>query len=957
MGRFPRRPAWQFLSLTRAPHFRKLALFIGLLTLSLSPLPVNAQTDWVTLFQDNFENGNAGDWLLETGWLVELEGSNHVLSGSNHSWASLNQGQSWGNYRLKIKVKLINDAVPVHLNFRHSSKGRYFLGFHSGGIYFQKEAPWGTFYSLGGDNQAYNLNQWHEIEIIGVASHITVNVNGITRLDFNDVSPLLFGSISLETHKEIPTHFDDVLVIGEPPPLPPAGYKWIRTGGPSGGLGYDVRISPSSKEVLFVTDNPSGVNKSIDGGKTWLPKNSGINCRTGPSADGIPIFSLTIDPNNPNIIWAGTQNVRGIYKSLDGGETWIKKDNGVLDGDEISFRNFGVHPQNSQIVFAGAEITTGVLGREFDKTKGKIYKTEDGGENWRCVWQGDNLVRFILFNHTDPSVLYASTGIFDREAFNTEGVGILKSLDGGETWFPVNNGIPNNEGNRFLGFLEMHPTNPQILLAASGNNAKGKGGIFRTKDGGGQWQQVLSGDNFTVVTFSPSNPQVVYAGSAGAFYRSDDGGENWQRYSKPGEGCWGPPGIRPGVPISAVVDPQDPNVIFANNYGGGNFKSTDGGQTWGNSSKGYTGAHLHDIAVSSQNSAVVYTIGRSGPFRSLSMGESWAGLTYSPVVFSEWNAVALDPADLQQVLISDEHNGVILRSTDGGLNWTLVFRHPLVYAGDPTNRHGFKAMAYSPSNPSTVYAGMRKERRAIDGDMPIGPSYGMYKSTDSGQIWNPINNGLGTSLINIHTVGIHPTNSDIAYIGTWRDGIFKTTNGGQIWQAKNNGLQSLDIRSLAIDPKNPEIIYAGLGEGVGIFKSIDGGEQWEATNTGIQLQCPPSLMPVGKGVQGISFTIAQGISSGIDYYAIPWTSVWDIVIDPANSQNIYAADHQSGVYLSTDGGSSWLPINEGLTNRAVTALAISANGRHIYAATEGAGVFRLRTPGCCDIYLPLILKN
>jgi photosystem II stability/assembly factor-like uncharacterized protein len=753
---------------------------------------------------------------------------------------------------------------------------------------------------------------------------------------------------------------DDILVLGEAPPSPPLGYTWVRTGGPSGGLGYDVRIHPDQKNTMYITDNPTGVNKSLDGGATWIPKNSGITIRTGPSLDGIPIFSLTIDPNNPNILWAGTQNARGVYKSTDGGETWVKKDNGVTEGSEISFRNFGVHPQDTNIVLAGAEISTGVLGQEFDKTKGKIYKTIDGGQNWRSVWEGDNLVRFILFNPTDPAVLYASTGIFDREAFNTEGVGILKSSDGGESWFPVNNGIPNNKGNRFLGFLEMHPTNPQILFAASGNNAKGQGGIFRTRDGGGYWQQVLSGDNFTIVTFSPSNPQVVYAGSAAAFYRSDDGGDNWQRFSKPGEGCWGPPGLRPGVPISAVVDPQDPKVIFANNYGGGNFKSTDGAQTWVNSSKGYTGAHLHDIAVSPQNAAVVYTIGRSGPFRSLNKGDNWAGLTYGPVVFAEWNSVVLDPVDPQQVLISDEHNGAILRSTDGGFNWTLVFRHPLVYAGDPTNRHGFKAMAFSPSNPSIVYAGMRKERRAIDGDMPLGPSYGMYKSTDSGRTWNPINNGLGTSLINIHTVSIHPSNSDIVYIGTWRDGVFKTSNGGMQWEPLNNGLQSTDVRALAIDPQNPQVLYAGLGEGAGIFKSTNGGEQWGAINTGIQLQCPSSLMPVGKAIPGISLNTFQRINQGIDYYLVPWTSVWDIAVDPSNPQTLYAADHQSGVYLSPDGGSNWVPINEGLSTKAVTALALSANGKIVYAATEGGGVFRLQTPGYCDIYdvyLPIVLKN
>ena len=134
------------------------------------------------------------------------------------------------------------------------------------------------------------------------------------------------------------------------------------------------QIHPLDKNILFVTDNPSGVNKSFDKGTTWTQRNQGITTRTGPSRDGIPVFSLTIDPNNPNIVWAGTQSAKGIYKSIDGGETWVKKDKGVIEGDEISFRNFAVHPRNSNIVFAGAEILLEFLGYNSIRPKGKSIK-------------------------------------------------------------------------------------------------------------------------------------------------------------------------------------------------------------------------------------------------------------------------------------------------------------------------------------------------------------------------------------------------------------------------------------------------------------------------------------------------------------------------------------------------------------------------------------------------------
>ena len=228
---------------------------------------------------------------------------------------------------------------------------------------------------------------------------------------------------------------------------------------------------------MFVSDNPSGVNKSIDGGNTWNAANNGITVKGGSSGDAIPIFSLTIDPNNPDIIWTGTQNMRGIFKSTDCGNTWTKMDNGVKEWNEITFRGFAVKPGNSNIVFAGAEITTSKLGKEFNCTKGKIYKTIDGGKNWKPVWQGDNLARIIIFDHENPDILYASTGIFDREAWNTRGEGVLKSTDHGKTWKQINNGLEN----LFIGFLEMHPQNRNILMCAAGNNRYPIGAGVRQK--------------------------------------------------------------------------------------------------------------------------------------------------------------------------------------------------------------------------------------------------------------------------------------------------------------------------------------------------------------------------------------------------------------------------------------------------------------------------------------------
>lgn len=932
---------------------------------------------WTTLFEDDFNDGMADGWELEEGWSVTPNGGGGYLSGSGHYWA-VPVVEGWSDYQITATIKVISGTV--HLNFRLTQEmpvetdwiqKRYFLGLFENRLYLKKQIG-SEFYDLYAQNILFSLGSWHTVQVQVEDTSIQVYVDGEMRADITDTEDtLLFGRFAFETLSASQADIDDIVVTGPLPSESPSGYVWKRMGGPSGGLGYDVRIRPVNKDIMFVTDNPSGVNKSYDGGTTWVQRNKGITSRLGPSMDEIPIFSLTVDPSSPNIIWAGTQNTKGIYRSADGGENWEKRDSGVTEGNEISFRGFGIHPTDSDIVFGGAEIRTGSMGQEFDQTKGKIYRTTNGGLTWVPVWSGDNLVRFVLFDYDDPDIIYASTGIFDREAWKDqsdpkEGEGIWKSTDGGDHWSPINNGIPAEYGNRFVGFLEMHPITPTILFAASGNNTWGNGGVFRTTDGGLNWTKVLSDDIFTVVTFSPSNPDVVYAGSSRAVYRTDDGGDNWQQFWKGDvEACWGPPGVRAGFPIGAVVDPDDPMTIFINNYQGGNFKSTDGGDTWVDASKGYTGAKLHDIAIDAEWPADVYTIGRSGPFRSFDGGTDWTGLAYYPANCPEWYAVALNPSNPRELLISDEYGGVMLRSTDRGRTWTKVFDLDLsgCTQGPKYCRDGFRAIAYAPSNPNIVYAGMSASRRTIDGPpWPARDSYGMYKSTDGGETgtWVEINNGLPISpalLLNILAIAVDPTDADVVYVGTWKDGVYKTTNGGQEWVRKSDGLGATDVRSLAIDPYNPQIIYAGLSEGAGIFKSTNGGEQWGAVNAGLSIECPSHLLPIGGGVQGVSLEKPPDTTLDSTYSSVAWTSIRDIVIDPTDSQTIYAADYHAGVYLSTNGGASWLPINEKLTMKAVTALDISSDGQVVYAATWGGGVFRLGEVDIYPTYLPAILKN
>jgi photosystem II stability/assembly factor-like uncharacterized protein len=178
------------------------------------------------------------------------------------------------------------------------------------------------------------------------------------------------------------------------------------------------------------------------------------------------------------------------------------------------------------------------------------------------------------------------------------GVGILKSTDGGKTWkvFNGNNGLMN----LYVGSLFQNPADPNVLLAGTGvagpAGQTATMGAYLSTDGGEHWAQVLkSSTPISAVEFAQSNPNIAYAGGPEAVYRSNDMGKTWVKQTQ--GNFWGAPGTRAGFPIDFQVDPRNQDRIFANNYGGGNFLSVDGGKTWSVASNGYTGAFLHDIVV------------------------------------------------------------------------------------------------------------------------------------------------------------------------------------------------------------------------------------------------------------------------------------------------------------------------------------------------------------------------
>ncbi|MGW8121589.1 YCF48-related protein [Roseivirga echinicomitans] len=718
---------------------------------------------------------------------------------------------------------------------------------------------------------------------------------------------------------------------------------WRETGGPIGGLGYNVRIHPSNKNIMFVTDVFSGVNKSVDGGASWISSNNGIDFRTGQTDDAIPVFSLTIDPFDPNEIWVGTQGGRGVYKSTDTGETYLSKVNGIAEDDGLTIRNFTiVKIDNVKTVFMSCEYDVGIQGDEFSKVKGILYKSIDGGDNWTKAWEGNSLARWLeaVPSNVNPARLVLATGIFDREAFNTTGDGILISNDNGATWAVSNQGM----SSLFVGGMHADPSDLNKIIVGTGNNAellKGQtGGVYKSIDGGSTWAAKLVNKSaeqpfykFTAIQFSASNPNIVYAANEAVIMKSEDSGETWKQQTEVGR-SWGPPGIIAGVPIEMTVDANDPNTLFINNYGGGVFKSIDAGITWTSLSNGYTGAQMHSVSVSRQDHSVVASIGRSGPFVSSNRGALWKGVQFGVADFPEWYDIAIDPSDDKHLFVSDEHQATIIESKDSGQSWEVVYRHPS--SVDPLgveDRNGARKIAFAPSNPSVVYAGFAFQGidagpavNESNSTIPSGGagydgfqgdfqnSYGMVKSTQGGKAgtWEMINNGLGGKL-NVTQIRVDPADEKKVFITLRSGGIFKSLDGGDNWTEITNNLPERNLYSLDISKQDPNIMYVGT-RFYGIWKTVDGGANWS------QVFSPPMTVAT-NGVNSLFGALE---------------------VHPLNASIIMAADWWSGAYLSLDGGVSWNLTNTGLKTKILRDIEFSNDGKFVYAASEGRGVFSMQ---------------
>ena len=280
---------------------------------------------------------------------------------------------------------------------------------------------------------------------------------------------------------------------------------------------------------------------------------------TSSGLDTLHIKSLAVDPGNPQILYAGTNE--GLYRKLYCQGDWYKTE----------LPDVGVY------AIAAATLPNGHL---FAGTYGQgIYRSTDGGLSWESINQGlGSLYIYALAlspQYDSDHTVYAGTAA----------QGVFKSVDGGDTWQSASDGLTTLE----LTALSVHPADPQVLLAGTFDR-----GIFRSANGGESWYPVPIGNDVVwCLAHSRSRPEVVYAGTNDGVYRSDNGGLSWN-----------PTDL--GSTYSLVVHPSYPGYCMAGTYGSGVSVTKVGGLWWNDLSQGLGNRVVQALALDSASCGLLY---------------------------------------------------------------------------------------------------------------------------------------------------------------------------------------------------------------------------------------------------------------------------------------------------------------------------------------------------------------
>jgi flagellar hook assembly protein FlgD len=512
----------------------------------------------------------------------------------------------------------------------------------------------------------------------------------------------------------------------------------------------------------------------------------------------------------------------------------------------------------------------------------RLWSTDDAGASWTHLSNG----------LTDPnafSLLAVPNASGGNDILVGTNGGIFRSTDDGSSWSAINNGI----------------TNLSVYALASGPNGSGgtnlyagtyMGNAYRSTDNGATWTAIQTGlpTGYNVNAITTTSGGTLLAGTMNGIYRSTNFGGSWTQ----------------AFNLFAFAFAKNGSTLYAGTSNGV-YRSTNDGASWTPINTGLNFTWIHSMAAIPNASGVTLFAGAGYVLRSTDNGASWQIVNNGLTSLSVYALATVPNESGGTDLYAGASEGVF-RSSDNGDHWTNVsFRYSCI-----------QGLEVTPSG--AVLA-------ATEADV--------FRSTDGGETWTDTNSGASPLDL---AVNPHSPSGISLFVGGSPTGVHKSTDDGLSWNESNNSLDDVDVNSVGVVPNGSGGSNILAGTCSELFVSTNDGGYWQATNAS-SLPLDYVVTPNGSGGHNVFGGGVGGVWVSANY-GITWAAT-GFPIDKSpqgmatteNGANLFAAGDPFGVYRSTDDGASWTPVNDGLTDLRLVALA-SPDGIHLFAAGVG-GVF------------------
>ena len=729
--------------------------------------------------------------------------------------------------------------------------------------------------------------------------------------------------------------------------------------GPANMMGRIAAIDASNKDYrkVLIASASGGVFKSDNAGVTW----ESIFDKYGAGSIG----SVKFDQNDLNTIWVGTGESAnrnssawgdGIYKSTDGGKTFSNM--GLKSTHQIA--EIEIHPKNSSIVYAAA---VGHLWG-YSGERG-LFRTLDGGNSWEKVLgglpdDGKTGCTEIIFHPTNPDIMFA--GFYHRlrqpASFVSGGEegGLFKSTDGGKSWRKVTNGLA--KGKSGMIDISIHLSNPDIMVMAyeaDENIPDGEPGtgVYISYDAGESWNFLLKHAvrpfYHGQIEIDPINPENIYVVSRG-FMISNDGGKNF--YSR----RWRTDG---GDDHDMWIAPYDNNIMYLATDQGSRL-SVDGGRTWlshNNMAIGQyyaIGVDMRDpyyIGGGLQDNGLWMTPSNSREYRGiLNMHSTW-------IAEGDGFHTQIDPEDWRTVYTVN-HVGFVARQNIETREYTFITPTPETisnfseyveydydetrnrYTIDPGEHWFFRERPDRPLLPpqfrfnwsSPFIISSNNSKRVFFG------SNHLFKSDDRGDNWKIISPDLTTN----------------------DKSLRNTSDGGGLTNSNTGGENHFTIITISDTPIDKDVIWVGTDDG-NVQVTIDNGDTWDNVRpniVGVPQKTWVSRVEASKHKKGrayVSFDNHRFDDNKpyvfmTDDYGKSWKNITSdlpkdysvyVIKEDYIDENLLFVGTEKSVYFTINQGKIWEKLGSNLPSVAIHDLVIHPRDGDLIAGTHGKSIWIL----------------